>query len=257
MHVLVTGAAGFIGMHAASALLAQRRARDRRRQLRSLLRRLAQGGARRHARGTPGFAFERVDLADADADRAAVSRRRASPTSCILPRSRACGTRSRIPTRTCATTSSRSGTCSKAAGTRASRHLVYASSSSVYGASHDAAVLRGPARRPSGEPVRRDQVRERADGVQLRASVRPAGDRPALLHRVRPVGTARPGADAVHQGDPGRRADQRLQRRHACERDFTYVDDIVEGVVRMLRAAAVPARRPPRSTTSATTKPCR
>ena len=87
-----------------------------------------------------------------------------------------------------------------------------------------------------GEPVRRDQVRERADGAQLRAPVRPAGDRPALLHRLRPVGPPRPGADALHQSDPGRRSRSTSSTTDACERDFTYVDDIVEGVVAHARA---------------------
>ena len=115
-------------------------------------------------------------------------------------------------------------------------HLVYASSSSVYGANHELPFSRRPARRPSGEPVRRDQVRERADGAQLRASVRTAGDGPALLHRLRPVGTPRPGADAVHQGDPRGRSRSTSSTKDACERDFTYVDDIVEGVVAHARA---------------------
>ena len=76
-----------------------------------------------------------------------------------------------------------------------------------------AAVLGGPERRPSGQPLRGDQEGERADGAQLQPPVRPADDRPALLHRLRSVGPARPGADAVHEGDPRRPADRRVQRR--------------------------------------------
>ena len=40
----------------------------------------------------------------------------------------------------------------------------------------------------------------------------PALHRPALLHRLRPLGPARHGADALRQGDPRRPADPALQR---------------------------------------------
>ena len=61
--------------------------------------------------------------------------------------------------------------------------------------------------------------------------------RPALLHRVRPLGPARHGAVPVHQGDPGRPPID-VFNHGKMQRDFTYVDDIVEGVVRVLDRVA-------------------
>ncbi len=68
-----------------------------------------------------------------------------------------------------------------------------------------------------------------------------------------------------HQGHPGRPADQGLQHGQ-MERDFTYIDDVAEGVCRLstmcrapTRAGAAttrtraPVRRPTGSTISATT----
>ena len=106
-----------------------------------------------------------------------------------------------------------SSTCSRAAGSTACAHLVYASSSSVYGANTQDAVLGPRQRRPSGEPLRRDQEGQRADGPHLQPPLRPAGDGPALLHRLRPVGPAGHGAVPVHQGDARGPADPGLQPR--------------------------------------------
>ena len=53
-------------------------------------------------------------------------------------------------------------------------HLVYASSSSVYGANTAIAVLGPPQRRPPGLALRRHQEGQRADGPHLRPPVRPA-----------------------------------------------------------------------------------
>jgi hypothetical protein len=60
-----------------------------------------------------------------------------------------------------------------------------------------------------------------------------AADRPALLHRLRPLGPARHGDVAVHQGDLRGRADQVFGEGN-MRRDFTYIDDIVTGVVACL-----------------------
>ena len=49
-------------------------------------------------------------------------------------------------------------------------HLVYASSSSVYGGNAQDAVLGGRQRRPSGEPLRGDQEGQRADGAHATAT---------------------------------------------------------------------------------------
>ena len=49
-----------------------------------------------------------------------------------------------------------------------------------------------------------------------------------------PWGRPDHGADAVHESDPRRRADPACSTSGRMRRDFTYVDDIVEGVVRTL-----------------------
>ena len=92
--------------------------------------------------------------------------------------------------------------------------FVYASSSSVYG---DRAA--GPFRETDpvdlpGQPLRRHQEGVRAAGPHLPSPARPAGHRPAVLHRLRPAEPARPGHRQVHAVDrPGpARAD--VRRRH-------------------------------------------
>ncbi len=80
---------------------------------------------------------------------------------------------------------------------------------------------RGPGR-PSALALRRDQEGRRADERDLRPSLPAAADRPSLLHRLRPVGPARHGDVAVHQGDPRRRADRRLRRRQYAPRLHLY-----------------------------------
>ena len=67
--------------------------------------------------------------------------------------------------------------------------------------------------RSSGEPLRRDQEGERADGAFLRPSLRPAGDGLALLHRLRPVGAARHVAVSVHPQHSRRQAHPGVQLR--------------------------------------------
>ena len=68
-----------------------------------------------------------------------------------------------------------------------------------------ASAVRG--RRPgrsSDLALCRDQAGRRAADGDLRPSAQAAGDRPALLHGLRPVGPARHGAVHLRQGDPRR-----------------------------------------------------
>ena len=69
---------------------------------------------------------------------------------------------------------------------------------------HEDAVLGAPERRPPAVVLRRDQEGQRADGAHLRAPVLAAGDGPALLHGLRPVGPAGHGAVPVHAGTSSR-----------------------------------------------------
>ena len=205
--------------HAHGARAARRgRARDRRRQLRSLLRRRAEGGAARDARRHAGLRVRAHRPRRADADGAACSRDGAFAQ--VVHLAAQPGVRYSLvnPGRVLrATTSTAFGhvarrlpprEASRISSTRRARQRVRREPR--------AAVLRGPARRPSGEPLRRDEEGQRADGAQLQPSVPAADDGAALLHRLRAVGPARHGADAVHQGDPRGRADPACSTTGRC-----------------------------------------
>ena len=79
----------------------------------------------------------------------------------------------------------------------------------------DPALLGEPQRRPPPLAVRGQQEGQRADGPQLFPSVRHPGHRPALLHRLRPLGPPRHGPVHLHPQDPARRSRRGVQlRRH-------------------------------------------
>ena len=118
-------------------------------------------------------------------------------------------------------------------------HLVFASTSSVYGANTTMPFSEHQSTDHPLTLVRGDQEGQRADGAQLCASVRHRQHRPALLHGLRPVGTPGHGAVPVHQAILAGEPIQVFNHgRH--KRSFTYIDDIVDGVVRALDH--VPAR---------------
>jgi UDP-glucuronate 4-epimerase len=117
---------------------------------------------------------------------------------------------------------------------RVPKHLVFASSSSVYGAG---------ARTPFAEDANTDQPLSfygatkkgnEVDGPQLRAPARAPAHRPAFFHRLRTLGPARHGADALRAGHLPRTGPITLFNDGKNLRDFTYVDDIVDGVLKVL-----------------------
>jgi UDP-glucuronate 4-epimerase len=241
MHVLVTGAAGFIGMHTARALLAS--------------------GARvtgvdnfepyydvalKEARvatleGTQGFAFERLDLAE-PAPTARLFRDGAF--SHVVHLAAQPGVRYSLKNPGVYVRNNLIAFGHVLEGCRHARvaHLVYASSSSVYGASHDL-------------PFTEDQRIDRP--VSLYAATKCANE--AMAHSYahlfglpvtalrfftvygpwgRPDQAPMLFARAILAGEP---IDVFNEGR--MERDFTYVDDIVQGVVRTL--VLPPAGEPP------------
>ena len=130
---------------------------------------------------------------------------------------------------------------------------------------HDDAVLGARQRRPSREPLRRQQEGQRADGPLLQPSLWAADHGLALLHGLRPVGAAGHGALQLHQGHPRRPADPGLQRRaHAPRLHLHRRRRRGRAARERARAGAQPAvgrraaptpaaaRRPIGSTTSAT-----
>ncbi len=80
------------------------------------------------------------------------------------------------------------------------------------------AVLDLGSRRSPAEPVRGNQEEQRVDGAHVQPSVRFADDRTAVLYRLRSLGPARHGVVSVHQSDPRRPSDRRLQRRQDAPR---------------------------------------
>ncbi len=119
-------------------------------------------------------------------------------------------------------------------------HLVYASSSSVYGANTAMPFSVEPVGRSSREPLCREQEGERADGSLLFAPLQDTHDRLAIFHGLRALGDDRTwrcscSRNAFSEGEP---IDVFNNGRHS--RDFTYIDDIVEGVVRTLDRVAAP-----------------
>ena len=257
--VLVTGCAGFIGMHAARALLARGRpvtGVDNFDPYYDVA--LKEARLARLAR-QPGFRVRSaLDLADAEATARALPRRRASRTSCISPRSP--GVRYSLvnPGAYFAQQLTAFGHVLEGcrhARRRASRLRVELER--LRREPH-AAVFGGPERRPPGQPLRGDQEGERVDRAQLQPPL-PACRRRACASSP---STGRGG------GPTWRRCCSRARSSPASRsafsttgrmrRDFTYVDDIVEGVVRVLaRPPAGPTRTPrrTRSTTSAITRP--
>ena len=232
MHVLVTGAAGFIGMHAARALLA--------------------GGARvtgidnfdpyydialKEARvatlaDLPGFTLDRADLAEPEA----VARLfRDGAFTHVVHLAAQPGVRYSLANPAAYLRNNVTAFGHVLEGCRHARvaHLVYASSSSVYGASHTL---------PFSEDQRVDHP------VSLYAATKCANelmahsyshlfDLPVTGLRFftvygpwgRPDMAPMIFTKAILAGEPIRVFNQGRMRR-----DFTYVDDIVEGVVRTL-----------------------
>ena len=232
MRVLVTGAAGFIGMHCAERLLARgdevigadnlspyyavQLKRDR-------LRRLE---ARR------GFRFERIDLADAAALEPLFA---AMQPELVLHLAAQPGVRASLerPAATVQANLVAFANLLESCRRHPPRHLVYASSSSVYGSN---------AKLPWSESDNVDHP------VSLYAATKKANELMAHVyshvHGLAATGLryftvygpwGRPDmspmlfADALMQGRP-----IQVFNHGDMQRDFTYIDDVVEGTLRVL-----------------------
>jgi UDP-glucuronate 4-epimerase len=234
--LLVTGAAGFIGMHVARALLDQGA--------------LVTGVdsfdayydvALKHARvnelrAFAGFAFEEIDLAEAAAASALFARR----FGAVVHLAAQPGVRYSLVNPAAYVRNNLVAFAHVLEGCRLGsvRHLVYASSSSVYGANH---VLPFSEDQPVDHPVSLYAATKKANELMAHSY--------SHLYRLPTTGLrfftvygpwGRPDqapmlfTKAILDGVP-----IDVFNAGRMQRDFTYIDDIVEGVVRVL--ATVPA----------------
>jgi UDP-glucuronate 4-epimerase len=229
--VLVTGCAGFIGMHAARHLLAQGVAvtgvdnLDPYYDVALKEARLAQ------LAGHPGFRFVRADLSDADATERVF---REGGFSRVIHLAAQPGVRHSLVNPRAYFSNNLAAFGHVIEGCRHAKvaHLVYASSSSVYGTNHSL---------PFSEDQRVDHP------ASLYAATKKANELIAHsyshLYRLPTTGLrfftvygpwGRPDmapmlfAKAILAGEP-----VRVFNRGQMRRDFTFVDDVVEGIVRV------------------------
>ena len=232
MKVLVTGAAGFIGMHCAERLLARgdevigadnlspyyavQLKRDRLRRL----------------EGRSGFRFERIDLAEATALEPLFA---ATQPELVLHLAAQPGVRASLerPAATVQANLVAFANLLECCRRHPPRHLVYASSSSVYG---------GNAKLPWSESDNVDHP------VSLYAATKKANELMAHVyshvHGIPATGLryftvygpwGRPDmspmlfAKAILEGKP-----IQVFNHGDMQRDFTYIDDVVEGTLRVL-----------------------
>ncbi len=236
--ILLTGCAGFIGMHCAQALLARGERVLGVDNLNAYYDVALKQARLQRLLQHPGFAFERLDVADRGALRALFARVR--PTR-VLHLAAQAGVRHSIDAPDDYTDANLLGFANVLQGCRAQQvaHLVFASSSSVYG---------GNARLPYRErdavdhPVSYYAATKKANEVMAHSY--------AHLYRL-PV----TGLRFFTVYGPWGRPDMALFRftramlagepidvygNGQLVRDFTYVDDVVQGVLRVLDKPAAP-----------------
>ncbi len=236
--VLVTGAAGFIGMHVAEALLARGDdvvGVDRFDAYYDVALKEARA-ARLVAR--PRFSLERLDLADADPTAALF---RGAHFDGVVHLAAQPGVRYSLvnPGAYLRANIDAFGNVLEGCRHAGVGHLVYASSSSVYGANH---TLPFSEDQPTDHPVSLYAATKKANELMAHSY--------SHLYRIATTGLrfftvygpwGRPDmapmlfTRAILAGEP-----IRVFNHGRMRRDFTYVDDIVEGVVRVLDRPAAP-----------------
>jgi len=245
MRVLVTGCAGFIGMHTAERLLADGASVTGVDNLDPYYDVALKEARLARLDGRPGFAFERLDLAEATATERLFHRGRFTHVIHLAAQP---GVRYSLvnPEAYLRNNLLAFGHVLEACRHARIAHLVYASSSSVYGANHtlpfsedqnvDHPVSLYAATKKSNELMAHSYshlFRLPATGLRFFTVYGPWG-RPDMA----PMLFTR----AILAGEPIQVFNEGRMRR-----DFTYVDDIVEGIVKVLAKAPQPQapERPP------------
>ena len=230
--VLVTGAAGFIGMHTSAALLARGDAVVGVDNLDPYYDVALKEARLAELSGRQGFAFERLDLADADATARLFRDGRFERVVHLAAQP---GVRYSLVNPGAYLRSNVDAFGRVLEGCRHAKvaHLVYASSSSVYGANH---TLPFSEDQPTDHPVSLYAATKKADELMAHSYAHLYGFPATGLRFFTVYGPwGRPDqapmlfARAILAGEP-----IRVFNHGRMRRDFTYVDDIVEGVVRVL-----------------------
>jgi UDP-glucuronate 4-epimerase len=226
--VLVTGAAGFIGFHVTARLIAAGCEVLGLDDLNPYYDPKLKAARLQQLAGRNAFSFERLDIAEHAALAAQFARFR--PDAVVHLAAQA-GVRYSLENPRAYARANLDGFLSMLEACRHHpvRHLVYASSSSVYGASTKAPFSE---HEPADHPVSLYAATKRANELMAHAYAHLFAI-PATALRFftvyGPWGRPDMALLEVHRGDPRGEPDRRLRRRQATSRDFTYVDDIVEG----------------------------
>jgi UDP-glucuronate 4-epimerase len=236
--ILVTGAAGFIGFHLVKRLLDRGETVVGLDNMSSYYDITLKEARLAQLQGRPGFRFERADLSGREQIASLFSNER---FSVVVNLGAQAGVRYSLTNPHAYIDSNLAGFLNVLEGCRANSvdHLVYASSSSVYGAN---------TRMPFSTHQNVDHP------VSLYAATKKANELMAHsyshLYRIPTTGLrfftvygpwGRPDmalflfTRAILAGDP-----IQIFNRGQMRRDFTYIDDIVEGVVRLIDRPAVP-----------------
>ncbi len=240
MHILLTGAAGFIGMHTAQRLLARGDTVTGIDNLNDYYDPALKQARLAQLQGLPGFRFERLDVADRAGMEALFARER---FDAVVHLAAQAGVRYSISHPHAYLESNLTGFGHVLEGCRAQGvgHLVYASSSSVYGGNTkmpfeesdpvDHPVSLYAATKKANELMAHTYshlYRLPATGLRFFTVYGPWG-RPdmAYFSFTKAVLEGRP-IDVFNHGD--------------MKRDFTWIDDIVEGVLRVLDKPATPEK---------------
>ena len=230
--ILVTGAAGFIGMHAAAALLARGDAVVGVDNLDPYYDVALKEARLATLAGREGFAFERLDLADAPSTAQLFRDGRFDGVVHLAAQP---GVRHSLVNPAAYLSANIDAFGFVLEGCRHAKvaHLVYASSSSVYGANHELPFSED---QPTDHPVSLYAATKKADELMAHCYAHLYGIPATGLRFFTVYGPwGRPDqapmlfARAILAGEP-----IRVFNHGKMRRDFTYVDDVVEGVLRVL-----------------------
>jgi len=239
MRIFVTGAAGFIGFHASRALIERGATVLGVDSMNSYYDPALKKARLAELAGRPGFSFEPLDLADAEATETAM--RRFAPDR-VLHLAAQAGVRYSLDNPLAYGRSNLMGHLSVIEAARKTGgigHLVYASSSSVYG-ERDAAPFSETD--PVDNPASLYAATKRSGELMSAAYSSLYGLAQTGLRFFTVIGPwGRPDmaywlfAEAMMSGAP-----IRLYNGGEMVRDFTYIDDVVETLVRVVEDAPAP-----------------